>query len=124
MKSHPRAWLALSALALSGILATPVAARTPYDGSWSVVIMTQRGACESAYRFSLAITNGIVSYPWDTSVVANGRVGKGGAVRVAVASGGQRANGAGRLFATSGGGSWQGVGSSGVCSGRWTAQRQ
>lgn len=123
MNLQPVTFLA-AALSMTCLAPVTAAASTPYDGSWSVVIMTERGSCESTYRFNLAIANGIVSYPWDNSVAVNGRVGKGGAVRVAVAASGQRANGAGRLFATSGGGLWQGVGSSGACSGRWTAQRQ
>jgi hypothetical protein len=124
MKPQHFACLGATVLALSCIVATPVTARTPYDGSWSVVIVTERGSCDSAYRYNLAITNGIVSYPGDNSFQVYGRVGKNGAVQVSVARGGQRADGSGQLTPTYGNGRWRGAGSAAECSGRWMAEKR
>jgi hypothetical protein len=124
MKSHRLAGLGAAALALSLIAATPAAARTPYDGNWSVVIVTERGSCDPAYRYNLLISNGIVSYPGDSSFSVYGRVVRNGAVSVTVARGGQRADGTGRLSGNYGSGRWRGVGASSECSGRWMAERR
>lgn len=124
MNSQRLACLGATVIALSCSVATPVTARTPYDGSWSVVIVTERGSCDSAYRYNLAIRNGIVSYPGDSSFTVYGRVAKNGAVQVTVMRGGQRADGAGRLSATYGSGRWRGAGSAAECSGRWMAEKR
>jgi hypothetical protein len=38
-------------------------ARSVYDGSWDLVFVTQRGACDATYNFSVNITDGIVTHP-------------------------------------------------------------
>jgi hypothetical protein len=96
------------------------AAGTPYDGRWSLSIVTQRGACET-YNFPVNITNGHVSFPG--LVRANGRVTGRGAVRVNVAAGDKSAAGFGRLSVGSGSGRWSGRSGTARCSGTWTAQR-
>ena len=93
----------------------------PFDGAWSVVVVTQRGACEPSYRFGLTISNGVVS--GDGSASVSGRVARNGSVSVAVSGGPGTAYGSGRLSRTSGAGSWRGQGPSGLCSGSWSAQR-
>jgi hypothetical protein len=110
-------------LACASFAASDAIAATPYDGYWSVVIMTQRGACEPAYRSAVSISNGVVS-GGDGMASLYGRVGQNGAVSVVVTSGVQNARGSGRLGRSSGSGSWAGRGSAGVCSGRWTAYRR
>src|ERR1700681_827166 len=65
-------------------------ASTPYDGRWSLSIVTQHGACD-AYNFPVDITNGNVSFPG--LVKANGRVNRGGGVHVFVSAGGKSASG-------------------------------
>ena len=111
-----------SALALAFTTATVsfASASTPYDGRWSLSIVTQRGACET-YNFPVDITNGHVSFPG--LVRANGRVAKNGAVRVTVAAGDKTASGSGRLALGSGSGRWSGHSGSARCSGTWTASR-
>ena len=32
----------------------PAAARTPYDGNWSVLIVTNTGPCDRGYRYGLS----------------------------------------------------------------------
>jgi hypothetical protein len=103
--------------------ATTATARTPYDGAWSVLIVTERGTCDRAYRYGVNIVDGRVVY--DGGVVNfTGRVGSNGSVRVAVSAGGQQASGSGRMTQRSGSGSWSGASSSGRCSGYWTAERR
>lgn len=104
--------------------ATPAAiAASPYDGYWSVVIVTHRGACEPAYRSAVSITNGYVR-GGDGIANVYGRVSRGGQVSVVVTSGTQSARGSGRLGRATGAGVWAGQGSVGRCSGRWSAQRR
>jgi len=108
------------ALASAGIAAP--AERTNYDGSWSVVIITESGACDRTSRFGIEISNGHVF--GDGSANLQGRVAQNGAVRVSVAAGDQRATGSGRLSRDRGSGVWQGQGFRGHCAGSWVAERR
>jgi hypothetical protein len=38
-----------------------------YDGSWDLAFVTQRGACEPAYNFTVNINNGGVTHPTSSS---------------------------------------------------------
>ena len=122
----------ISQLVRAGLLAAvcvaslpdPAPARTPYDGSWTVLIVTQRGTCDRAYRYGVRIVDGNVQYAGDASVNLSGRVAGNGSVAVTLRSGGQRADGVGRLSKNSGGGTWRGQGSSGSCAGTWEAERR
>lgn len=97
-----------------------VAAPAAFDGSWSVAINTQSGACEPSYRFRVEIIDGDVVYEGRPA----GRVSSNGGVWVNVSSGGQQAAGQGRLSRNHGGGIWRGYGSAGTCAGTWQAQRR
>jgi hypothetical protein len=126
MKNLSRLFL-LSTLAalLLGFTSTPSdAARraggSVFDGTWSVAIYTQRGACSSV-RVAVRIVGGRV-YSEDQSYRARGGVGKNGVVRVAVSGFGRSAAGSGRLSGNSGSGSWRS--SRGECSGSWSASRR
>ena len=103
--------------------ATTAPARTPYDGAWSVLIVTQRGSCDRAYRYGIQIINGIVTYDGG-AVNLSGRVSGNGAVRVVVSAGSASANGTGRLSRNTGRGSWAGRSGSDACSGYWEAERR
>ena len=126
MKNLSRLFL-LSTLAalLLGFASTPSdAARrvggSAYDGTWSVAIYTQRGACGSV-RVAVRIVGGRV-YSEDQSYQANGGVGANGVVRVSVAGAGRSASGFGRLSRNFGAGRWRS--SRGECSGTWSASRR
>ncbi len=95
-------------------------ARTPFDGTWSVLILTQQGSCDRAYRYPVRITNGVVGYAGQADFSVSGKVSNNGSVSVRVARGSQYANGTGKLSQNSGGGNWRG----GECSGTWTAERR
>jgi Ni/Co efflux regulator RcnB len=97
-----------------------VAAPAAFDGSWSVAINTQSGACDPSYRFGVQIVDGNVVYEGRSA----GRVSSNGGVWVNVSQGGQQAAGQGRLSRNHGGGVWRGYGSAGTCAGTWQAQRR
>jgi hypothetical protein len=94
-------------------------AAAAFNGSWSVAINTQSGACEPHYRFAVQIINGNVVYEGRPA----GRVSPNGAVQVNISSGGQQAAGQGRLSRNYGTGVWRGFGSAGTCTGTWQAGR-
>jgi hypothetical protein len=101
----------------------PALARTPFDGAWSVLIVTDNGTCDRAYRYALRIADGRVYYD-DPSFSVSGGVDGAGRVRVAVSAGGQAAIGYGRLSGGSGRGSWSGRSPTSQCSGHWEAERR
>jgi hypothetical protein len=103
----------------------PAAARSPFDGLWSVLIVTEQGDCDRGYRYPVAIVNGAVQHApneGDQSFVIAGRVATGGSVRVSVRRGEQYAEGSGRLTPSTGEGRWRSP--SGGCSGYWQAERR
>jgi len=122
----------LAGLVLAMSLALPAdartsertAGRTAYDGSWSVLIVTNSGPCDRGYRYGLSIRGGRVFYQGSLSVNVDGQVSGNGFVRVRVSAGSQGATGVGRLSRDYGEGSWKGDGSAGSCSGTWTAERR
>ena len=116
--------LFIAAVALVATYApAPAAARTNFDGNWSVLIVTSSGPCDPSYRFGLSIRNGDIFYNGSAPVNLNGRVSGNGSVRVHVSAGAQSANGAGRMSRDYGRGHWRGSSASDVCAGSWTAQR-
>ena len=92
------------------------------DGNWSVLIVTEQGKCDRAYRYPVRISNGSVGYAGETSFNVSGNVGANGTVTVTVSRGGQSAKGTGQLSASGGSGRW--TAGSGECSGSWTAERR
>jgi hypothetical protein len=101
--------------------ATATQARSAYDGSWDLLFVTQRGACDATYNFSVNISNGIVTHP--NLVKFRGFVARSGAVRASVTVQDKYASGSGRLSGASGRGTWSGYSGNARCSGYWTAQR-
>jgi hypothetical protein len=100
------------------------AATTTYDGSWSVLILTQNGPCDRAYRYGVRISNGYVVNEGGEAVTLRGRVSPNGAIQVSVSSSVGQAEGEGRLSRGSGNGVWQGQSSGGSCAGTWQAERR
>jgi hypothetical protein len=116
-----RSIVLIASLAATSLASTVAAQAGPYDGSWSVTVRTSRGSCDAAYRYGVTISNGVVSGGGAGSM--SGRVSPNGSVSVSVSGGAGSAHGSGRLSRNGGGGSWSGRGSSGACSGSWSAQR-
>jgi hypothetical protein len=82
--------------------------QTRFDGSWSVLIITEAGDCDRAYRYGVRIVGGRVIYEGEVGVEVSGRVDRNGRISVSVQRGDQRAIGTGRLFGNRGAGTWQG----------------
>ena len=117
--------LYIKAATLGALLLFPLAAAqarsTAYDGAWSLVFVTERGACDPQYSFNVNINNGIVTHP--NIIHFSGSVGANGSVRASVTVHEKRATGSGKLSGNTGRGGWSGYSGSARCSGYWTAQR-
>jgi hypothetical protein len=125
MKNLSRLLLPPTLAAVLVLACTPTnAARrvggSAYDGTWSVAIYTERGACGSI-RVAVRIVGGRM-YSEDQSYQASGTVGANGMVRASVAGAGRSASGSGRLSRNSGSGRWWS--SRGECAGSWSASRR
>src|SRR5215469_5055075 len=83
--------MALSMAALSGI-ASPATSAPSHDGLWSVVIVTERGTCDRAYRYPVRISRGAVLNDGPSPITVSGKVGGNGAVKVLVTYGDKSAN--------------------------------
>jgi hypothetical protein len=119
------AFAALAILASTALPASPApmsAAKPNFDGSWSVLIVTEKGSCDRAYRYPVKIQNGSVGYAGSASFNVSGKVGDNGAVSVTISRGNQSAKGTGHMSASDGSGTW--TAGSGECSGTWTAERR
>jgi hypothetical protein len=95
-----------------------------HDGNWSVLIITEKGDCDRAYRYPLAVSDGHVRYTGDAGADVSGTVNPAGAVKVSIRLGDKGANGTGHLSGDAGTGTWQGAGSGAACSGRWEAEKR
>ncbi len=94
-----------------------------YDGIWSVLVRTQYGPCDPAYRYPARIVAGQVQQTGgDFSYQISGVVVASGAIAVMVSRGGQSATGYGRLHGGSGYGRWSAAGNQ--CYGTWSAMRR
>ena len=119
-------WTRLLLIAtLAAGAAAPVRAAT-HDGRWSVLVITEQGTCDKAYRYEVAVDGGRIRYAGPENVDFSGNVAANGAdaVKVNIRLGEQGANGAGKLSASTGAGTWKGTGNSGSCAGRWEAERR
>ena len=111
--------LALSFVVIHSI-ASPATSAPSYDGLWSVVIVTEAGSCDRAYRYPIRISNGAMVNEGSSPATITGKVAGNGAVTVTVSAGNKSATGSGRLSGTIGTGSWKG----GDCAGSWEAERR
>jgi len=112
----------LAALVLMG--APQAAHAASFDGNWSVVIITDSGTCDRAYRYPVRVVNGQIRYQGEAGVLINGRVDASGRLKATISRGDSRASGTGRLSRSSGAGTWSGKSSNQVCSGHWQAERR
>jgi hypothetical protein len=107
--------LICTASILTGSLAAPAVAQTPFDGNWQVTIVTKSGSCESASS-TLTVADGKISAP---GANVSGTIGREGLVKVSI--NGAYANG--QLSGNAGSGKWNGASAGIPCSGRWEASR-
>jgi hypothetical protein len=113
---------AVIGLALAGRQA-PAASKN-FDGEWSVVIITEAGTCDRAYRYPVRVVNGEMKYEGEAGVTLTGRVDASGRLNATVQRGDQSANGSGRLSSSSGAGTWKGKSATTACTGRWEAEKR
>src|SRR5476649_643297 len=105
------------ALSAAALAVAPATAQTPYDGLWSVTVVTKSGTCEPSSRSTLTVADGKVSA---AGADVSGSIGREGLVRVSIH--GAYANG--QLSGNVGSGKWNGASAGVPCSGRWEASRQ
>jgi len=116
--------LLASALSL-GILAVVSAAHAgplSNDGIYEVEIITEQGACDKTYHWSIAIADGQVKPAGDMFADASGHIDSKGTVSVAFRKANHVANAAGHLAGGAGHGTWNSV--TLQCGGHWRAARQ
>jgi hypothetical protein len=102
-------------------MASVARARSAYDGGWDLLFVTQKGACDPTYSFSVSINDGVITHP--NLVRFRGYVARSGVVRASVTVHDKYASGVGQLSINFGRGRWSGYAGSERCSGYWTARR-
>ena len=121
--------LSLTAAVLACVALTSVAqaatkrgaSPNAFDGRWSVMVITEQGACDRASRLSLGISNGRIEMA-DAMAAAAGTVDARGRVAVRVMQGPDVLAASGSLGAGAGSGKWRAP--SKQCAGRWVAERR
>lgn len=114
------------ALGALGPLGTPPTARAQasFDGTWSILIVTESGDCDRAYRYGVTIERGRILYDGGAGVDLTGQVDRNGRVTATLRRGEQSASGSGRLSGSRGTGSWRGRSPTTQCAGYWEAERR
>ena len=110
--------------ALVGMAPTAARAQAGYDGLWTILIVTEAGECDRAYRYGVQIDHGRIVYDGTAGVELTGTVDPSGRVAATVQRGEQGAVGTGRLAGGRGRGTWRGKSSASQCSGYWEAERR
>jgi hypothetical protein len=95
-----------------------------FDGSWSVLVITEAGDCDRAYRYGVKIERGRIIYQGEAGIDLSGRVDRNGRLSVSIRRGDQSASATGRLSGNRGVGRWKGKSSTAECGGRWEAERR
>ncbi len=125
MFRHSRPLLLACFALLAATVANPPAARAAdFDGSGSVVVITESGTCDRAYRYPVRVVNGQIRYEGVAGIEISGRVDRAGRLNATISRGEQSARGTGRLSQGRGAGSWSGQSKTSACSGRWEAERR
>ena len=104
------------------IAQAPTFAAQPYDGQWSVEVITEKGSCDRAYRRDLKIADGHVAAAADMPAKASGSVSAKGVVAVNFARGDDKMVAKGAASGNWASGEWSAP--SMACSGRWRAEKR
>ena len=91
------------------------------DGRWSVLVITERGACD-VYRWELILQNGRILPSANLPVQPSGGVSQRGRVAIRFVRGGEALSATGSLRGAYGAGTWSAP--TRGCSGRWRAERR
>jgi hypothetical protein len=116
--------LAAVAAASFSIAPTSARAQAGFDGLWTILIVTESGECDRAYRYAVQIDHGRLVYDGTAGIELTGTVDQSGRVMATVQRGEQGATGTGRLSGGRGRGIWRGKSSTSQCSGYWEAERR
>jgi hypothetical protein len=111
------------AAGLAAFAAAPALAAGSFDGPWSVVIVTKKGDCDTAYRNTVTIDNGAINYAGGPAAPAGkvGMVTKAGAVKIAFKGDKGTLSASGRMTGGRGSGVWT---ASNGCAGVWKAEKR
>jgi hypothetical protein len=93
-----------------------------HDGVYSVDIVTEQGACDRAYHWTIAVNGGRVSSSSDAVMQATGHIDRRGVVSLAFRRDNNVAHVAGKVKGKSGSGTWSSP--TMQCGGSWRAARQ
>ena len=94
-----------------------------FDGLWSIEIVTERGDCDRAYRYPVAVENGRVRNAGPVTFAISGSISDNGTVVGRIGRGSYGAEVRGQLMGASGRGFWSASGSA-MCSGYWVAEKR
>ena len=106
-------------------MTAPAHADRAFDGSWSIEVVTERGACDPAYRYYLVIDNGAVhlkSMMGEISPDVAGRIASNGRIDSRIGSAEDPVSIRGHLKREAGAGIWVAPGRR--CAGRWQAEKR
>ena len=115
----------LIGLLASAALAGAAPASQPFDGPWSIQVLTERGACDPVYRYYVVIAGGAVhvkSMMGEVSPEAAGRIAPGGRIDGRIGAADDPVAIRGTLQKASGGGTWTAPARG--CAGRWVAEKR
>lgn len=115
--------LGAAALAASFLAPAAQAQTNRFDGTWSVEVVTERGECDRAYRYSVIVQNGRARYGGPEQFDVNGQVRPNGSVSASISRGQDRAHVTGQLSGGRGRGTWSTSGGR-ACSGYWNAYKR
>jgi hypothetical protein len=118
--------LAAAASLAALCLSSPAMAASPYDGSWTMQLVTTSGHC-GVINMGMAINGGHISATSGKFVMhkiaLNGLIWGSGKTKINGVAGPRQAVGIGHFTKAKGSGKWNGTGPAGVCSGYWVAAR-
>jgi hypothetical protein len=100
--------------------ATAAAAGSAFDGTWSVIAVTQQGGCDPTYNFSVQIAAGSITLPQFSGL--SGRVADDGNVAVSISNSGTEVRASGKMASSAGRGQWNSRSNDGTCAGYWNAR--
>ena len=124
-KRWRQGFIVLAAGAAIALMAAPDrASAASFEGNWSLLVITESGTCDRAYRYPIKVQSGQIHYTGEAGIDIHGNVGQDGKINASVRRGDQGATGSGQLTQTAGTGNWAGRSATGACNGRWEAERR
>ncbi len=106
----------------AALLAPPASAAQPFDGKWSVEVITEKGSCDQAYRWDIVVADGHVVTTPDMPAKAAGSISPKGAISVNFSRGSDSMNAKGTASGNWATGEWTATAMG--CTGRWRAERR